>query len=46
MLYSTKIEFLNNSISSINNQTLQPTRLIFIDDANNDYNLKNILEKN
>ena len=37
--------FLDNSISSINNQTLQPTRLIFIDDANNDDNLKNYIRK-
>ncbi len=33
-------KFLDNSILSINKQTLQPTRLIFIDDANNDDNLK------
>ncbi|MBD1173040.1 glycosyltransferase [Pelagibacterales bacterium SAG-MED03] len=33
-------KFLNHSISLINNQSLQPKRLIFIDDANNDHLLK------
>ena len=35
--------YLNNSISFINNQTLKPKNLIFVDDANNDPNLKKII---
>ena len=38
-------KFLNNSISFINKQTLQPKRLIFIDDANNDGLLKKQIRK-
>ena len=39
-------KFLKNSIKQINEQTLQPIRLIFIDDASNDRKLKNyILQK-
>ena len=36
--------FLNNSISFINNQTLKPKNLIFVDDANNDPNLKKYIK--
>lgn len=35
--------YLNKSISFINNQTLKPKNLIFVDDANNDPNLKKII---
>jgi hypothetical protein len=39
-------EFLNNQLEQINNQTLIPKNLIFIDDGNKDKNLQKIIRKN
>ncbi len=38
-------KFLNAAIKNLNNQTLKPNRLIFVDDANRKKDLQKILRK-